>query len=273
MLSALSQVCSLNSPFQKDIEDYAAGGCVAIEVWLTKLESYLQARSMDDVRALVDRHQVSFPVASFQGGLLTSQGEERRAHWEHFERRLKLCGQLGIGTLVVACDIATPLSQEVLDRASASLAQAASLSAEHDVRVALEFQRQAAFGNNLQSAAMMVAQAEHSHVGICFDAFHFFNGPSKFADLGYLNGDNLFHVQLCDTAGVPRELATDSDRILPGDGDWALEPIIDHLRSIDYRGHISVEVLNPQLWQVPALQFGEIATSALGLLLQLEDAN
>ena len=72
MKPALSQVCSLNSPFEKDIEDYAAGQCEAIEVWFTKLETYLETKSLDDARALLAKHRVTLPVASFQGGLLTS---------------------------------------------------------------------------------------------------------------------------------------------------------------------------------------------------------
>jgi len=271
MTPALSQVCSLNSPFAKDVEDYAAGKCGALEIWLTKLEEYLKTHNVDDVKRLLDEHQMTAPVASFQGGLLISQGEERKAHWDHFSRRLALCEQLHIRTLVVACDVAGPLTQEVLDRASASLTQAADRSAEHGVRIALEFQQQAAFGNNLQSAIAMISQAGGSNVGVCLDAFHFFNGPSKLFDLGYLTAENLFHVQLSDLAGVPRELAADGDRILPGDGDYPLEPLIDHLRQIDYPGHVSIELMNPQIWQVPALQFGEIGMTALRKLLGIAD--
>mgnify|MGYP002624822220 CR=1 FL=1 len=268
MIPTLAEVCSLNSPFAKDVEDYAAGGCGAVEVWLTKLETHLASHSVEDVQRLVEHHDINLPVASFQGGLLSSQGEERKAHWEHFEQRLQLCRQLNIETMVVACDIADSLSQELLDRVSASLTQAADLSARHNVRIALEFQRQATFGNNLQTAATMVAEAGRANVGICLDAFQFFNGPSKLADLGYLTADNLFHVQLCDIAGVPRELASDSHRIVPGDGDWPIGVLIDHLRSINYRGHVSIELHNPTIWQVPARQFGEIAMSALGQLLE-----
>src|SRR5687768_6318083 len=105
MTPALSQVCSLNSPFDKDIEDYAAGHCRAIEVWLTKLETYLKQHSIDDVRRLVQENDVALPVASFQGGLLASQGEQRRLAWELFRQRLELCAQVDIGTIVVACDV------------------------------------------------------------------------------------------------------------------------------------------------------------------------
>ena len=36
MKPVLGQVCSLNSPFDTDVEEYAAGQSAAIEIWLTK---------------------------------------------------------------------------------------------------------------------------------------------------------------------------------------------------------------------------------------------
>jgi len=72
MKPALSQVCSLNSPFDVDVGDYAAGACRSIELWLGKLETWLQDHSLDDVRRLMTENEVEFPVASYQGGLLAS---------------------------------------------------------------------------------------------------------------------------------------------------------------------------------------------------------
>jgi sugar phosphate isomerase/epimerase len=267
MQPAISQVCSLHSPFEKDIEDYAAGACHAIEIWLGKLETYLETRSVDDVLALLETHSVMAPVASYQGGLLVSQGDARREHWDHFSRRLEILRTLGVGTLVVACDIHGPLAQQDLDRAQMSLVQAAEMAANHNVRLALEFQASATFGNNLQTAAALVAQAGTPNLGICFDAFQYYVGPSKLEDLAYLHADNLFHVQLSDLSGAARELASDSDRILPGDGDFQLEPILAHLRAIGYQGYVSVELMNPQIWQIPARQFGEVGITALRRLL------
>ena len=59
--------------------------------------------------------------------------------------------------------------------------------------------------------------------------FHFYTGPSKTEDLAHLTPQNLAWVQVCDLSGTPRELAGDSDRILPGEGDFQLGPIIEHL--------------------------------------------
>ncbi|MCA9225470.1 MAG: hypothetical protein KDA47_07655, partial [Planctomycetales bacterium] len=87
MIPAISQVCSLNSSFEDDVDQYAAGQCQAIEVWLTKLETFLQSHSVDDFQRLRDEHGVTFPVASFQGGILASQGEARRVAWDQFRTR------------------------------------------------------------------------------------------------------------------------------------------------------------------------------------------
>jgi len=267
MRTALAHVSSLPSPLAVDIADYAAGQCRAIEVWLTKLEEYLASHSQDELRALLSEHEVCLPVASYQGGLLTSQGDARRLAWDLFARRLELCRQLGIGTMVVACDIGRPCGTQDIQRAQVSLVEAARMAAERGVRLALEFQAGAAFGNNLQTAALLVAEIGSPALGLCLDAYHYYVGPSKPEDLGYLTAENLFHVQLCDVADIPRELATDSHRILPGDGDIPLEPLVQRLREIGYDGYVSVELLNPQLWQVPARQFGEIALTALRKVL------
>jgi len=267
MIPTLSQVCCLNSPFDRDLEDFAAGQCKSVEVWLTKLEDYLKAHTLKDVRFWLDKLGIELPVASFQGGLLAGQGEARKEAWDLFARRLDLCREVGIGTIVVACDVPAPLSQQTVERVQVSLTQVAQEAGRRGLRAALEFQADSSFGNNLQTAAALVGEVGSPHLGICLDAYHFHVGPSKTEDLGYLTAQNLFHVQLCDLPDTPRELAHDSARILPGDGDINLAAIIERLRQIDYRGCVSLELLNPQLWQVPPLQLGEIGMTALRKVL------
>ena len=267
MKPALAQVSTLHSSFDADLADYAAGHCPAIEVWLGKLDSYLETHDIRDVRQLLDEHRISAPVSSFQGGLLTSQGDARREHWNLFSQRLQQCQSLGIGTLVVAADIIGPITQQDLDRARLSLSEAAQRAETVGVRLALEFQTRSAFCNNLQTALAMIEEVGHAQLGICLDLFHFYTGPSKTEDLEFLSSDNLFHVQLCDLLGVPRELASDADRVLPGDGDFHLEPIIERLRQINYSGHVSIELLNPQIWRIPPREFGEIGMTALRKVL------
>jgi 4-hydroxyphenylpyruvate dioxygenase len=237
-----------------------------MEVWLTKLEEFVALHSIDAARDLAREQGVRLAVASAQGGILLAQGEQRRESFALFERRLKLCQALQIPTLVVMADF-TEFDATAYERAMLSLAQAAELAAKHAVRLAVEFQGRNKFCNNLNTAAAMVGQLAEPNVGICFDVFHYYIGPSKFEDLSCLESRSLFHVQLSDLSGIPRELATDANRILPGDGDFQLQPIVDHLRAIGYSDCVSVELMNPQIWKVPAAQVAEVSTTALRKLL------
>ncbi len=267
MIPTLAQVCTLPADLAQEVEDYSAGQCRSIELWFGKIESALDTISVPALRQLFERQTIATPVASYQGGLLTSQGDARREHWSLFEKRLILCHELGVQTIILAGDILPPLTQTDLERVQVSLQQAATLAAAQGLRIAFEFQAQAAIANNLQTAVSMISEIGAPNLGICFDLFHYYCGPSKPEDLGLLTNDNLFHVQLCDLLGVAREFATDSDRIVPGDGDIQLQPVIEHLKAIDYRGPVSLELMNPQIWQVSPRSFGEIAMTALRKVL------
>src|SRR5262249_18380743 len=183
-----------------------------------------------DTCKLLEDKQMTLAAASYQGGLLLSQGEQRRAHYDHFRRRLDLCQQFGIRTLLVVADFVGTVDPTSLGRAVVSLKQAAQWAAGFDVRLALEFRRSATFCSSLETALALVTECGEPNVGVNFDVFHYYTGPSKFEDLDLLTPDNLAFVQLSDLAGVARELATDSDRILPGEGDFQLPPIVDRLR-------------------------------------------
>ncbi|MFM1997066.1 MAG: Inosose isomerase, partial [Planctomycetota bacterium] len=170
---------------------------------------------------------------------------------------------LRIPVLVVAGDAFGPLDVQDLSRLSTSLAQAARLAADFGIRLALEFDARASFPNNLQSAVALVEDVGHPALGICLDWFQYSIGPSKPLDLYLLSPETLAHVQLSDVADVPREMASDADRILPGEGCSPPDDLVRRLVEIGYTGAVSVELLNPRLWRVPPRQFGEIAMTAL----------
>ena len=267
MKPCINQVTTLPTPFAEDVVAYAAGGCKAIEVWLTKLENHLEKHSAADAQNLLADHEVQLVAAAYQGGLLLSQGEARQAAFDHYKRRLDLCQQFGIGTLVVVADFAQKLDPTTLGRAIVSLTQAAQWAAAFDVRLALEFRGADTFCTSLDTALALVEQCSQPNLGVCLDLFHYYKGPSKSEDLGKLTQANLAHVQVCDVPGVPRELMTDADRVFPGEGDFHLEPLLARLRAINYDGWISLELMNPVLWKSKASQVAEMGWNAMQRLL------
>src|SRR5205085_10542703 len=119
-------------------------GCTAMGLWLTKLETHLESHSIAQTRHLLEERHMTVAAASYQGGLLLSQGEQRRAHYEHFRRRLDLCQQLGIPTLLVVADFVEAVERTALERAVVSLKQAAQWAAGFAVRLAREFRSRSA---------------------------------------------------------------------------------------------------------------------------------
>jgi sugar phosphate isomerase/epimerase len=267
MKPCISQATTLPGSFAEDVRNYASGGCPAAEVWLTKLEKHLEESSADDTRQLLADQGVTLAVAAYQGGLLLSQGEQRKAHFDHFRRRLDLCQQFGIRTLLVVADFAQAIDPQSLGRAVVSLKQAAQWAAGFGVTLALEFRGTDTFCTCLDTALSLVGQCGEPNVGVCLDVFHYYKGPSKPEDLDRLTARNLAHVQVCDVAGVPRELMTDADRVMPGEGDFRLEPVVRKLREIGYAGSVSLELMNPVLWQSNPVHVAELGMAALRRLL------
>jgi 2-keto-myo-inositol isomerase len=252
MIPCISQVSMLSTPFDTDLSSSARGGFGAVELWMTKLESYLESHKIADVKTVLDREGLRAVAAASQGGLLLSTGAERETHWEHFRRRLGWLRELQVPTMIVAADFVRSPSGDDYARAAGSLAEAGALASEAGVRLALEFQKGSGFCSCLETAVALIAESGAEGVGVCLDLFHYYTGPSKFEDLGYLTPENLAWVQVSDLSATPREIAGDSDRIFPGEGDFRLDPILDHLASIGYDGHVSLEILNPMLWSIPA---------------------
>jgi 2-keto-myo-inositol isomerase len=268
MRPCISQATTLPNSFADDVNAYAEGGCEAMEVWLTKLEQHLERSSAADTKKLLEDRHMTLTAGSYQGGLLLSEGEQRKAHFDHFKRRLDLCESFGIATLLLAPDFVNKVDAVCLERAVGSLGEAARWAAGCGVRLALEFRGSASFCASLDTAVALVSACGEPNVGVNFDVFHYYKGPSKFEDLALLTPQNLAFVQVCDLAGTPRELAGDADRILPGEGDFRLGAIFDKLQEIGYDGWVSLELLNPTIWKAKASQVAELGLGAVQRLLE-----
>src|SRR3954453_21245561 len=104
MKPCISEVTTLTATFAEDVAAFADAGWKAMEVWLTKLETHLQSHSAAETKDLLVEKQISLAAASYQGGLLLSQSEARKTHFDHFKRRLSICQELKIPTMLLVAD-------------------------------------------------------------------------------------------------------------------------------------------------------------------------
>lgn len=267
MIPGISQACTMPSPMADDLSAFGRHGFGAVELWLTKLESALEAQPWEAIRDLIAEGGFRAVAASGQGGLLAPPGPGRELHLEQYRKRLGILQKVGARVVILTADPGE-FPAEHYGAAIASLREAANLAGDHGLRLALEFHRASKCCGSLDTAMALIAQADAPGLGACLDAFHYYNGPSKFEDLAYLTPENLLWVQVSDVGGVPREQASDGDRVLPGDGDYQLDPIIEHLRRIGYEGAVSLELLNPQLWRVPPEQLAALGRAAIDRLIE-----
>ena len=236
MKPCISQATTLSTPFEADLSAYARGGWTAVELWLTKLETYLETHTVAEARALLDGDGLEPAAAASQGGLLLSRGAEREAHWDHFRRRLAILHELGVPTLVVAADFNRDLVPDDYPRAAAALAEAAEAARaggrpagagvpevgavlrqpRHDARPDPPERRRGRGG--LPRPVPLLHRAEQVRGPRLPDAREPRLGPAL------------------RPRGHPRELAGDGDRILPGEGDFQIGPILDQLGGDRLRG-------------------------------------
>jgi 2-keto-myo-inositol isomerase len=268
MKLCISQAVTMPRSFAEDLQAYSEAGWKSVEVWFTKFEKHLQLHSVSETKAFVESKQINLVAAAYQGGLLLSQGEARKAAFDLFKQRLLLCQEFEIPTMILVADFLSKVDQTQLERAIVSLTQAAQWASGFGIRLALEFRGADTFCSCLDTTLMLIDQAGEGNLGVALDLFHFYKGPSKSEDLERITKANLFHVQLSDVAGVPRELMTDSDRIMPGEGDFRIEPLMARLREIDYRDAISLELFNPVLWQINAAQVAELGLTSMKALVE-----
>jgi len=154
---------------------------------------------------------------------LLSQGEQRRAHFDHFKRRLDLCQSFAIPTLVVVADFVETVDEQGLERAVVSLARRRGGPAPSEFG-GLEFRGRSTFCASLDTALAVVRACGEPNVGVCLDVFHYYTGPSKFEDLGLLERATW---PMCRCATWPAwTRAGRRRRPHPaGEGDFQLGPI------------------------------------------------
>jgi len=267
MIAAISQATTMAAPLAEELKQIGAGGFAHVEVWLPKVEEFLKAEPVTTVQKIMGDQGLKAVAGSFQGGLLRPPSEARKAHEDHFKRRLDLSGALKIPVLTIACEADEETASLGLGPILEGLVRASQWSEAYGVQLALEFSARHRLINNLETAAFLVKQANQPNLGISLDLFHFWTGPSKEADLALAREVPILLVQISDLAGTLREMATDSQRILPGDGDIPLGPLLTRLAHFGYQGPVSVELFNPRIWSIKPSQVAEVAYSALKRLL------
>ena len=236
----------------RDLAAMREGGWTAIEVWLRHWDAIFARRGLAAARRLLDDAGLVAAGACGQPGLFFSEAEELSRFQSELARRLEQCQALGAPHLVITPgtpgkQLPEQPSETELERAAARLRIAGDLAARYGVRLGIEFLKGVRLVNCLTTALALARRTDHPMVGVLVDTFHLYAGPSKLEDLDLLDGaaERLTFVHVNDVpAARPRELWTDADRVLPGEGTLPLSAVFQALWRTGYQGYVSLELFN-----------------------------
>jgi 2-keto-myo-inositol isomerase len=257
------------TPLLKKIAIAGKAGYVAIEPWNDEITEYLQqGGSIGELkRALGD---AGLAVASMIAlhGWVTSEGDEHRRVLDDCRRRMTQAVQLGSPYIV-----ASPPKEVVeVNRASDRFAELLEIGEQIGVVPSMEF---LGFVDGVKNVATAWAIAAGSgppraKATIVADVFHMMRGGGSIDDLLSITGDRLACFHINDLPAVPDPLTQrDEDRVMVGEGIADLPRVIANLRSIGYRGPLSLELFNRTLWeQDPA----EVVTRGLERIRSLVES-
>jgi len=96
----------------------------------------------------------------------------------------------------------------------------------------------------------VITEAAHPDACPLLDIFHIYRGGSEFAGLRMFNGAAMHILHVNDYPPVPpRDKITDAQRVYPGDGVAPVVQILRDLAASGFRGMLSLELFNRDLWK------------------------
>ena len=233
--------------FEQDVETYAQLGVDTIEVCEFKLDEKRAAEQL----ALVGQHGLA--ISSVQPAVRTlypsqSQPEPKDVGQRiaRFRDTIERVAPFAPGAPFV-CNTGIPPNgniQQVYDTAAREYRGLADFAREHGVRVALEPLNAAIM--NVESAVWTLAQAmriaaavDHESFGICLDVWNIWQNADILNEIKKC-GDRTFVVQLSDWR-TPRSY---QDRLVVGQGEIPLAPLLRAIHDSGWRGAYSVEIFS-----------------------------
>ena len=160
-----------------------------------------------------------------------------------------------------------------LDQAAEGFGALCDRAADHGLLVGLEWVPSMTNIGDAATAMQIVTTADRANGGFCVDSWHFTRSTNNLDDLRNLPGDKVFATQWNDGTIAPQDGDYLQDcltnRVPPGDGEFALVEIIRILDSIGSTAPMGVEVCSAELWAAPADYAARVSADAMRRVLSI----
>jgi 2-keto-myo-inositol isomerase len=251
-----STISGQNLGIVAEIDLAAKVGFQAIEPWVRELDAYQKSGgSMPELRKRIEDSGLKVPDVIGFAHWIVDDERERAAGMEQAKRDMHLAVQIGAAHIAAppigANDKPGPALPVIAERYRALL----ELGDQIGITPMLELWGSSKTLSQLGEVAYVAIQAKHPKACILLDIYHLYRGGCDFDSLNLLSGHRLPVIHTNDyPATPPREKITDAFRVYPGDGAAPLDQIFRTLRTIDFRGYLSVELFNRGYWKESPLK-------------------
>jgi 2-keto-myo-inositol isomerase len=277
MKLAFHSATTMTSNLETDIAISAQAGFKALEVWVKKVDHYLETHSLSDLNALFVKHNL-MPLALSSLEFIAFRGGEYAQIQARLHQLGKIAQAIGCPTVVV---IPSPSPDRNLSWAETAaeyvkvLRDLSKIASLYNIKLSFEF---LGFGwcsvRTPRAAFEIIQKVNRDNVGLTVDAAHFFGGGGLMSELDQLDPRRIFAFHLDDLEDTPKEAISDGTRLMPGLGVVPLEDICARLKRIGFDGPCSVELFRPEYWnwdpKKVAIQSREAALKILSPHFKIE---
>ena len=242
---SMHETTSAAADFRRAMEGYAKAGIRAVEITLPRLQEFVKKESGAVARRLLGDLGLKPVSCGSQTGVV-EPNPDRAKNLAALREKCELARAVGCDRMVMPSATREKFVEDDYKRGVENLREAGEAAKPFGVTMMLEFTRTATFCGTLPTALRLVREANHPHVRVMMDTYHFWGGVSKLEDLELLRPGELHHLHFEDTPDwPPRELLEQRHRVLPGKGIAPLRRILETLKKKGYSGPASVELFDP----------------------------
>jgi sugar phosphate isomerase/epimerase len=243
----VSEFTTMPWTFEQDVEEYARLGVEAIEVCEVKLDP---SRIGDQLQLIAHHGLFISSVQPATRTLFPSRSQPEPVgvpeRMERFRKTIDLFGDAAAGQIFITNTGIPPDGniQRVLDTARQEYRALAVYADGRGARIALE-PLNASIANvesaiwTLEQGMRLVEAVDRENLGICLDYWNIWQNASL-EDGIRAAGDRIFVVQVSDWR-TPRSF---QDRLIVGQGEIPLSPLLRATHESGYRGAYELEIFS-----------------------------
>lgn len=230
-------------------------GYCGIEIVVSKLYAYLeQGNTTDDLKTILKKHNV-VPVSINDIAHVETEDSKKLDEILHKTETLSnIAKEIDCPTiqLVPLLSLAGRPWKEIVNITSRNIRKIADVGRRFNVSFQMEPVAWSPI-HSLSKCLQIIHAAEADNVAMVIDFWHLWSGgETSPEEVAKLNKSMIFNIHFCDGKKAPRDTVWDETVLrgyYPGEGDIPLHDWVNAVKSTQYDGFWSCELISAKHWE------------------------